>query len=454
MHGVLAYAFETLAEAFAWGETQTIDAFVVNVSAGNADATAEIGRIREHPRYADVPLVAVLGAHQVAARPDAYHQGADDVLVRPFASSELTVRLGRRLALHAARLSSDATCARLEQTLHDHDRRAVAQGKRIETLWRLANDATSAHPDLVRSMLDEGTHAIRDNAAFHGTISTVEGDEVVILVAAASDWTMVHQKPTAGFRFPVEGSLVGETRRFGMTRAWADIRDDPNITSSRVHLIGWRSAVCTPFNSLGNTYFLTFTSQQTLPDRFTSDDYAYCDLLATFFAGHFQQQWQRERLQFQNAHDVLTGTLNSVYFRSEARMGMIDATTFAIIVVELVAFAHVNATYGFQTGDALLVEVAAAMQHRALPAERIGRVSAQGFAVFIPVPQDATTLDERIDDYRAIFPRPFSTGDRNGREFVTLDGALGVARSGIDGTTFDVLLSHASAEATESARRV
>src|SRR6201999_1415172 len=43
------------------------------------------------------------------------------------------------------------------------------------------------------------------------------------------------------------------------------------------------------------------------------------------------------------------------------------------------------------------------------------------------------------------FTRPFSTGDREGQEFISRTACLGIAMSPLDGTSIDTILSHADA---------
>ncbi len=443
----LPEGFSSLPDALAWAEDNAVDAFVVSDTMEHPSDRGIIERIRAIPRFATTPLVVLVGAHQGDRRIECYLSGANDFIVRPIDRAELLARVGRLIALHEAERDANARAAALEHALDVQERRLHEHTKRIETLWHLANTFGAPQSDLLMAMLDEGTGAIRPGMAYYGQIARLEGEELVIVAASTQESTLTGtllEAITTGNRFPISGTAQASVLRFGMTRTWDDLFDDPTIDSVRQRTLAWRSAISTPFQSIGTSYFLTFLSREPNDERFSPDDVAYVELLATFFSTHFQQQWQRSRLVFQNSHDVLTGLLNSVYFRSEVRMAMFECSRFAMLVVNLIAFARVNETVGFQTGDALIVEVAAVLQRLAKPTEIVGRLAGDAFAIFVPESADVT-LDERIGAYRAAFPSAFSTGDRAGSEFVTLDARIGVAYAPHDGSTYDAVLSAANA---------
>jgi diguanylate cyclase (GGDEF)-like protein len=448
--GTMTRGFATLADVLDAPEETSADAIVLTVPHDPTTALAAVERLRSERRFADVPLATIVGERQNDLRGALYRAGSDHVFVRPFAREEFGERIARLFHLHDAWREAERRCRFLERRLAEQETRSRAHTKRIETLWRIANSPAASEAELLQSMLEAGTYAIRDGSAFYGQITRVEADDVVIVAGALDTEEIGAERSallTGGVRFPLAGTAIAQVLRYGLTRAWNDLRDDPLITAARITFFGWRSAIATPFEAAGTQYVLSFFSPEPNREAFTADDHAYLELLATFFAAHFRQAWQRERLIFQNAHDGLTGVLNGAHFRSAVRTAMHDAPPFALVAVNVTDFAAVNARYGYQTGDALLVEVAAELQRRALPGDLVGRIADNTFALFVAHGVDAPPIDERIAALRAMFPRPFSTGDRLGREFVTLDARLGVARFGTDGTTFDGLLSTADAAA-------
>jgi photoactive yellow protein len=89
--------------------------------------------------------------------------------------------------------------------------------------------------------------------------------------------------------------------------------------------------------------------------------------------------------------------------------------------------------------------VAAALQARALAGEIVGRVAGDVFGVYIGDATVPRAVRERALAFSDAFSHSFSTGDREGREFVALTASLGVAIAPQDGETIDEVLSHADA---------
>ena len=155
-------------------------------------------------------------------------------------------------------------------------------------------------------------------------------------------------------------------------------------------------------------------------------------------------RWQFDQLQYHQTHDVLTGILNRSQFRSRARMASLGSERYAVITLNVNGFGEVNETYGNMIGDALLVEVAAGVSERTSPGEIAGRLGGDVFAIFIPEPRSLDFVRERAVHFAERFRHPFSTGDREGKEFVALTASFGMAVAPHHGSTLDTIISHAS----------
>jgi diguanylate cyclase (GGDEF)-like protein len=116
-----------------------------------------------------------------------------------------------------------------------------------------------------------------------------------------------------------------------------------------------------------------------------------------------------------------------------------------VVVVDLNDFAAVNATHGYMIGDALLVEVAAGLAERAAANEIVGRLDGDAFAVFVPDTASSAAALERARHFAEGFARPFSTGDRQGEEFVSLEASVGIALAPDHGGSVDAIISRATA---------
>ena len=101
----------------------------------------------------------------------------------------------------------------------------------------------------------------------------------------------------------------------------------------------------------------------------------------------------------------------------------------------------------------MLVEVAAALAAEAQGDETVARVGGDSFAVFFPSVPSRGALMERIARYGAVFEVPMGIGDREGKESVRTNGAIGVALAPADGGTFDELFFRAESRAGAAALR-
>lgn len=362
---------------------------------------------------------------------DAAHFGREDIAyVELLASS-----FANQLELEA-----------LDASLRLSERHARLHGERLEALWKLANSPTLRDNDLWRAMLREAALTLRPGQRFEGVFARIEGLNVIVeAVEVPGDEAGAAQVTAAiGAVTPLEETLIAQVLAAGGTFAWDDF-DVSGIRTRGPARRGWRSAIATTFAAGGVTYNLTFASMEPTADPFGPSEFAYIQIVASFFTRHLQEKWQYERIAYQQSHDVLTDLPNRSRFRSLARTAAATHTRYAIVLIDLNAFHDINESYGHITGDALLVEVGAALRQRAAPDEIIGRVAGDVFGVFIPSPVSARALRDRALHFVTAFARAFSTGDREGREFVALTASVGAAMAPEHGRTVDELLSHADA---------
>ena len=84
--------------------------------------------------------------------------------------------------------------------------------------------------------------------------------------------------------------------------------------------------------------------------------------------------------------------------------------------------------------------------------EFVGRLGGDAFGIGLPGATSGAALIERLEAYLAVFQRPFSTGDRDGREFIRLGARVGGAIA-TECLSFNDLLSQAD-QAIEAGRHV
>jgi diguanylate cyclase (GGDEF)-like protein/PAS domain S-box-containing protein len=407
---------------------------VTVVRAGDPRLEPWMDLTREHPDRAVIalPLLddgGVFGSLTLASD-DAQAFGPDEVAV---------------LGQLANNISYGMTALRNREALKAAEARSRAHASRLEVLWSIATNPAISGDELTLAMLAGTTSAIRPGFPFMGALFRISGDDIVVEAVCETPEYAATARGTAdiraGLRIGLAGTAVARVLELGNgTHTWDDLQ--AAFDTPRVQRVGWRSTIATTFESGRAPYLLWFASlDQT--GSWETEDRAFVEIAASFFASQAQMRWQFSQLQYHQTHDVLTGLYNRSQFRSQARMATIGSTRFAVIVVDVDGFAGVNKTYGNMIGDALLVEVAAGLAENTLPGEIVGRLSGDTFAVFIPEPRSHGFVRERALHFAQRFARPFSTGDREGKEFITLTAGIGMATAPEHGTSLDNLTTHA-----------
>ncbi len=346
----------------------------------------------------------------------------------------------------AASFANQLQLSELETSLRIEEERTRHHAERLEALWRIVNDSQLRDEERWPAMLREAASAMRSGQGFQGALWRVDGTEMIV-EAVTGPFPAVTGALTmrAGDIVPIESGVVNELLAAGGgARAWDDLHPGP-WASPLARQNGTRSLIATTFTAGGTTWGLSFASTMPSLYPFGPQDKAYIEVLASFFAGNVQQRWQFDRIVYQQSHDVLTGLMNRSHFRSQARAAGRNCERHAIVLVDIDALREVNESYGYMTGDALLVEVGSALRQRASASELVGRVGGDVFAIFIPDPDSKRAAHARALDFAEVFARAFSTGDREGENFIALNACFGVAMAPEDGSTIDAILSHADA---------
>lgn len=158
------------------------------------------------------------------------------------------------------------------------------------------------------------------------------------------------------------------------------------------------------------------------------------------------------RIGHQLEHDSLTGLWHRSRFRSLGRAAFRSGASAAIAIFDLLHFHTLNEAHGHLTGDAVLVEVAAALMTKARADEIVARVGGNSFAVFFPTAPTAELLTESVARYGSTFDVPMGIGDREGKESLRVSARAGFAVAAYDATAFDDLLFRAEGQARALSR--
>lgn len=334
----------------------------------------------------------------------------------------------------------------LTDTLREAEERSRQHAARMEALWRLVNDPSLRDEELWPAMLAQAVAAMQTGQAYRGTLWRLLGDDMVV-----EAFYEAPGEPDAGFKHRVgssvrvDSTLVGPLlAEGGGTRSWDDVREEQYAQGFERER-GTRALVVTTFNAGGTKWALSFASNKPSAKRLRAEEHAYIEILASFFANHVQQRWQFERIQYQQSHDVLTGLLSRSQFRSQARSASRTSARYAVIIVDINAFREINESYGHMIGDAILVEVGNALLQLASEGELVGRIGGDVFGIYIASPVSRDFVLSRAAEFARAFTHGFSTGDREGTEFIARTASQGIAIAPGDGGDLDTILLHADA---------
>jgi diguanylate cyclase (GGDEF)-like protein len=144
---------------------------------------------------------------------------------------------------------------------------------------------------------------------------------------------------------------------------------------------------------------------------------------------HDQLGTARERLQFESTHDPVTRTWNRSGLQQHLHREFERASRFGNILgatmVDLDHFRNINENFGYEAGDALLLEVASRIQHCVRAYDIVGRNGADEFIVLTP----ETSPSSLMVQAQRIFHQVTAAPVRLGQGEVILRASLGVATS-------------------------
>jgi diguanylate cyclase (GGDEF)-like protein len=336
---------------------------------------------------------------------------------------------------------------------------AVRQSQRLAAVWRLVRDTHLGEAERFQALLDAGAGAIRPGRGFFGEIGHLDGDDLV-LDAVSHAHAKEHRgvvgsrTPPQGTRIPLVETLQYEIAAAGTTISFSDLNDiDHTIRRQRIHSTPWNSLIGTTFAVGPTSYFVAFASTESMSDdQFTEDDHAFVDVLASFLAIQLQQGRQLAQIRYQIEHDQLTDLPSRSSFRMAALKNISLGIPCAVAIVALDRFRAINETYGHMIGDALLVEIAAALRAARESGDVVARLGGDNFAILIDDVRGGIDIEARLRAYRDVFTRPFGTGDRDGKAALRIAASFGIALYPQDATAFDELLARADAAVDEAKR--
>jgi len=156
-----------------------------------------------------------------------------------------------------------------------------------------------------------------------------------------------------------------------------------------------------------------------------------------------EQRAQREALEYQALHDVLTGLPNRTLLNDRLRQAILTAqrerTSVALLVMDMDGFKEVNDTLGHDVGDLLLQQVALRLESVLRGSDTMARLGGDEFAV-LPAGETGSEGGARTaKKVLAALDQPFVVGEQR----INTSASIGIAVYPDHGQDAPTLLRHA-----------
>ena len=136
------------------------------------------------------------------------------------------------------------------------------------------------------------------------------------------------------------------------------------------------------------------------PDPYRPQDLALVVLLAEFAGGVLERATRIEKLVFV---DPLTTAYNRPYYdlqiRNEIARAQREQSSLALMICDIDDFKSFNTSFGYEAGNQVLVQVAAALRAGVRPFDTVARWGGEEFAVLLTPPvieDDVIAISERL----------------------------------------------------------
>jgi diguanylate cyclase (GGDEF)-like protein/PAS domain S-box-containing protein len=175
------------------------------------------------------------------------------------------------------------------------------------------------------------------------------------------------------------------------------------------------------------------------PGRILSGHRQVLDRSLTYVQLALVRTAEHQRLRHLAGHDALTGVANRTQFRDRLAGALaIGERDLAVAFCDLDGFKVVNDTYGHNTGDGVLIEVAERLRASLRVGDELARMGGDEFTVLLRNVADSSGANHVVDRLLAALRDPFVVrGDE-----VRLGISIGIALAGAEATA-DALLARA-----------
>lgn len=211
---------------------------------------------------------------------------------------------------------------------------------------------------------------------------------------------------------------------------------------------GWQGAIIGLPLKLGERVVGVLNVAYRKPRPFNENDLRVLSLLADQAAISIENARLHELVSQQAITDALTNLPNRRAFDArlaeEIRRAGRYKHRFALVILDMNNFKHVNDTFGHPAGDDTLRRLAATLQATIRDTDFVSRLGGDEFALLLPEtrPEEAERVAEKVR--RAVQECQFAWSTGPGQPFA-LSTALGLAHYPTDANHADALIAHADA---------
>ena len=157
------------------------------------------------------------------------------------------------------------------------------------------------------------------------------------------------------------------------------------------------------------------------------DDTGHVERVATIAHDISELKAAQGRLEYEATHDLLTGLPNRALFREIGERAIARTArtgeTLAVLFLDLDGFKLVNDSFGHDTGDRLLAQVARRLREALRLADTIARLGGDEFVMLCEQPESREHMLDLSQRLIGVVSEPFRPGDKD----ISIGASIGIA---------------------------
>ena len=391
-HGYEVAVAHTGSAVIAQLEERVPDLLLLDVMFPDTDGFELLERIKTDDRWRDLPVLMVSSLPPEETAVKTLGLGASDFIRKPFRVRELLARIQAQLRMRALLRTAHDQLKHSEVELAHAREEAENRRKLVEILHDVTGDLTS----------DEIYHILARRVA-----RALDLTHCSLILAQAGDDTGI---VASSYEDPSVRSLAIDLRRYPEIKEALDTsqpvliedvltsplyeaaRREWEVSGTSVQI---RSVIALPFALDWRQSGVFFLRRGVHEPPLTREDVEFADTVVKAAVSAIQRAKIMETTKADNARlellahtDPLTDLLNRRAL-TERLAGELDRarryeTTISLLMIDLDHFKRVNDTHGHLTGDDVLTEFGALLQHAVRSVDVVARYGGEEFTIVLP----------------------------------------------------------------------